>query len=46
MQQRCLDLGNKLLNCTQLPLMDRNSMETVSEMFAGVPLVQCNLPDA
>ncbi len=45
MQQLCLDLGNQLLSCMQLPLMDRTSMETVSEMFAGGPLVQCDLPD-
>jgi hypothetical protein len=46
MEQLCLDLGNQLLDCMQLPLMTLVDMETMSEMFAGGPLVQCILPES
>jgi hypothetical protein len=46
MKQLCLDLGNQLMSCMQLPLMTMTSMETISEMFAGGPIIQCDLPDA
>ena len=45
MKQLCLDLGNKLMGGMQLPLMTMSSMEVVSEMFAGGPQVQCDLPE-
>jgi len=43
MKQLCLDLGNKLMIGMHLPLMTMSSIEVVSEMFAGGPLVQCDL---
>jgi len=46
MKQLCLDLSNQLMTCLQLPLMTMASMEAISEMFAGGPTVQCDLPDA
>ncbi|KAE9364263.1 hypothetical protein N431DRAFT_563618 [Stipitochalara longipes BDJ] len=45
MKQLCLDLGNQIMNCMQLPLMTMISLQTISEMFAGGPLVPCDLPE-
>ena len=45
MKELCLDLGNRLTKCMQLPLMDMKSMEAISETFAGGPIIQCEFPD-
>lgn len=44
MRGLCLDLGNRLMSCMQLPVMDVESMGAMSEMFAGGPIIQCELP--
>ena len=45
MKQLCLDLGNQLMSCIQLPLMDMDSMEKISDKFVGGPMIECDLPD-
>ncbi|PMD37684.1 hypothetical protein L207DRAFT_636341 [Hyaloscypha variabilis F] len=43
MKQLCVDLGNEIMGCMQLPLMTMSSMEELSEVFAGGPLVEIDL---
>lgn len=45
MKRLCLDLGNRLTKCMQLPLMDMESMEATSEMFTGGDIVQFEFPN-
>lgn len=45
MKGLCLGLCNRLIRCMQLPLMDMESTEAISEMFAGGPIIQCEFPD-
>ena len=43
MKQLCVDFGNTLMGCMQLPLMTTSSMEELSEVCAGGPLVEIDL---
>jgi hypothetical protein len=43
MKQLCVDFGNELMGCMQLPLMTMSSMEELSEVCAGGPLVEIGL---
>jgi len=45
MKRLCLDLGNGFMRGMQLPIMTMGSLEATSEVFAGGPLVQCDLAE-